>query len=115
MPSAFRNTEKDTVMNLNYKRDCWVLLGMKHAFICRLGSWTTNCPDLGETKIAGVARNTRSTEAESPATKYLEQVKCFHDTDCNERLHLHEEWDMGTVSGNLQEKDESLGMGLRQD
>ena len=48
-------------------------------------------------------------QQESPAKKYLEQVKCFHDTDCNEsmvkkRLHRLQEWDMGRVVGNLQEK-----------
>ena len=36
-------------------------------------------------------------------------------TNGEERLHRLEEWDMGRVEGNLQEKDESLRMGLRQD
>ena len=41
-------------------------------------------------------------QQESPAKEYLEQVKCCHDTDCNEpmmnkRLRRLEEWDMGRV------------------
>ena len=32
-----------------------------------------------------------------------------------ERLYRLEEWDMGRVEGNAQEKDESLRMGFRQD
>ena len=41
-------------------------------------------------------------QQESPAREYLEQVKCCHDTDCNEsmmkkRLHRLKGWDMGRV------------------
>ena len=57
-------------------------------------------------------------QQESPAKEYLEQVQCCHDTDCNEpmmkRLHRFEEWDMGRVYGNFEEKDENFRMGFRQ-
>ena len=45
-------------------------------------------------------------QQESPAREYLEQVKCCHDTDCNEPVMKKsfaalEEWDMGRVSRDL--------------
>ena len=57
---------------------------------------------------------------ESPAKEYLEQVKCCHDTDCNESTMKNgftalkngtwEEYEEA-----FRKKDESLRMGLRQD
>ena len=59
-------------------------------------------------------------QQESPSKNYLEQVKCCHDTDCNEPMMkkgftVLKKWNMGKEKGNRQEKDESLRMGLRQD
>ena len=59
-------------------------------------------------------------QQESPAKEYLEQVKCCHDTDCNEPMMKKgftalKEWTWEEYQENLQEKDESLRMGLRQD
>ena len=60
-------------------------------------------------------------QQESPVREYFEQVKCCHDTDCNEPMMKKG----FTASKNgtweecketyLQEKDESLRMGHRQD
>ena len=56
----------------------------------------------------------------SPAREYLEQVKCCHDTDCNESMMKkgftalkNETWE--EYKETFLEKDESLRMGLRQD
>ena len=55
-------------------------------------------------------------QQESPAKECLEQVKCCHDTDCNEPMmkKCFSALKNGTKK-KLQEKDESLRMGLRQD
>ena len=56
-------------------------------------------------------------QQESPAREYLEQVKCCHDTDCNEPMM--KKGFTALKNGNWEEykdtfrkKDESLGMGL---
>ena len=57
-------------------------------------------------------------QLESPARVYLEQVKCCHDTDCNERmmrkerLHCPGRWRLGRILEHFQEGNESHGMGL---
>ena len=39
-----------------------------------------------EVSGAGRQENKVSGSKESPASEYVEQVKCSHDTDCNERM-----------------------------
>ena len=58
-----------------------------------------------EEKQAGIQGQRQQ---ESPAREYLEQVKCCHDTDCNESMMKK------GVQRDLQGKYESLRMGLRQ-
>ena len=39
-------------------------------------------------------------QQESPAREYLEQVKCCHDTDCNEpmmKIYRLKEWELGRL------------------
>ena len=59
-------------------------------------------------------------QQESPAREYLKQVKCCHDTDCNESMMKKgftalKGGDWEQYKKHFQERSESLRMGLRQD